>query len=158
MEIKYMLRDDSAAVITEITNPPEILEIPSVLDGHRVAELSADFIPFGSKSKARQIHLPDTIEKIGVHAFRDMRWLKVLTLPESLTEIADFGIYTCPDLTRLYIPSSVKTFGRCAFGFMYEHGRAYKLNYFTLLCKADAPAKSFALENGLQFEIIDESV
>jgi len=158
MEIEYIIKEDGSAAITKIPEPESILQIPQVLDGHRVTELCEDFIPFGVKSRVRQVHLPESVEKIGSRAFRDMRWLKELTLPDSLVEIDRFGIYTCPDLTELYIPSSVKTFGACAFGYMYEHGRAYKLNYFTLLCEEDSPAKKFAEENGLRFQISAKGV
>lgn len=153
MNIEYRLKDDGTAAVTKIAKPEALVEIPAEIDGHTVTELDSDFIPFGVKTTVREIILPETIRKIGTRAFNDMRYLKKLNLPESLTEIDDFGIFTCPDLVELFIPESVTAFGQRAFGYMYEHGRAYKLNYFTLLCIKGSPAHKFAEENQIKFQL-----
>ena len=152
MKINYEIKEDNTVIITGLPEPEAIMVLPESLENRPVTEIGEDFIPLGVKSIAREIVLPATVKKIGVRAFNDLRYLKKLTLPEGLLEIADFGIFTCPDLTHLWIPSSVKTFGAHAFGYMYEHGRAYKLNYFTLHCSPGSAAAQFADENGICFE------
>lgn len=154
MEINYEVKDDGTARITEIPKPEATVEIPAEIDGYRITEVGENFVPFGTKTKVREIILPDTVTKINARAFNDMRYLRKLHLPESIKEIDEFGIFTCPDLVELFIPQSVTTFGKYAFGYMYEHGRAYKLNYFTLLCKEGSDAHRFALEHNIDVKTI----
>lgn len=154
MNLDYIIREDGSAVITKISEPCAVMELPASIDGHPVVEVGTDIIPMGKKSIAREIRLPNTLIRIAPHAFNDLRYLKKLDIPQGLREISDFGIFTCPDLTELYIPSSVVDFGQCAFGYMYEHARAYKLNYFTLVCEKDSAAQKFAEENGIEYRNI----
>lgn len=152
MEIQYVLKEDRTLAITRISQPEPVIRIPASIDGRPVTALGSDIIPPGVKTRVREIYLPDTLCSIGSRALNDLRYLSRLVLPSGLAEIGDFGIFTCPDLTELYVPASVQTFGRCAFGYMYEHGRAYRLNYFTLLCEQDSPARRFAEENQLAWK------
>lgn len=149
MEIQYIIKEDDTLAVTLIPQPDPVIHIPAEIDGRPVTSLGSDIIPLGVKTRVRELYLPDTLCSIGSRALNDLRYLSKLVLPEGLAEIGDFGIFTCPDLTELYIPASVHAFGRCAFGYMYEHGRAYRLNYFTLLCEPDSPARRFAEENQL---------
>lgn len=155
MQFEYMQKDNHTAVLTAIPQPEATISLPTQIGDFTITEIGTDVIPLGVKSIAREIILPDTITVIGRRAFNDLRYLKRLIIPTSVTRIEEFGIYTCPDLTELYIPSSVTEFGRCAFGYMYEHGRAYKLNYFTLLCDAGSAAEAFAKENDIDYRIIE---
>ncbi len=152
MKINYQIKSDNTVIITGIPEPEAVMILPELLDDCPVTEIGSDVIPLGVKSVAREIVLPPTIKKIGSRAFNDLRYLKKLSLPEGLLEISDFGIFTCPDLTHLWIPTSVKIFGNYAFGYMYEHGRAYRLNYFTLHCSKGSAAEKFAMENRIIYE------
>ena len=154
MQLEYDIWDDKTAVITRIPQPEAVIVLPSFVEGCPVTEIGTDVISLGKKSIAREIVLPETLIKISERAFTDLRYLKKLSLPAGLKEIADFGIFTCPDLTELYIPASVVTFGQCAFGYMYEHARAYKLNYFTLLCEKDSQAEKYAKEQKIVYRNI----
>lgn len=154
MKFEYQMQPQSRAILTSIPDPEPVIHIPDTLDSFPVTEIGSDIIPMGVKSIACEIILPDTVTRIGARAFHDLRYLKRLTIPESVQSIGDFGIFTCPDLTELYIPGSVTAFGDYAFGYMYEHGRAYRLNYFTLLCKEDSAAYHFAVQNKIKFRII----
>lgn len=153
IEFEYQCKEDGSLKLTAIPKPEPVIEIPPAIDGHQITEIGTDFIPFGVKSIVREIILPDTVKVIDTKAFHDLRYLKKLVLPESLETIRDFGIFTCPDLTELYIPASVTNFGNYAFGYMYEHGRAYKMHYFTLLCRENSGAMKFAAENKIDFEV-----
>ncbi len=153
MKLEYMIKDGSA-VITRIPEPETVMTLPSVIEGCPVTEIGTDVISLGKKSIAREIILPETLIRISERAFSDLRYLKKLFIPDGVKEIADFGIFTCPDLTELYIPASVVTFGQCAFGYMYEHARAYKLNYFTLLCEKDSQAEKYAKEQAIVYRNI----
>lgn len=154
MKFEYRINPQGCAALTSIPNPESVIHIPDTLGSCPVAEIGSDIIPMGVKSVAREIILPDTVTRIGVRAFNDLRYLKKLMIPEGVQSIENFGIFTCPDLTELYIPESVTTFGDYAFGYMYEHGRAYRLNYFTLLCAEDSAAYHFAVQNKIKFRIV----
>lgn len=154
MKLEYVIREDATAVITGIPEPEAVMVLPSSIENCLVTEIGTDVISLGKKSIAREIILPETVVKISERAFNDLRYLKKLAIPKSVREIADFGIFTCPDLRELLIPSSVTDFGRCAFGYMYEHARAYKLNYFTLLCEKGSPAEKYAEENEIVYRNI----
>lgn len=154
MKFEYLISESGCASLLSIPEPRAEILIPDTLGGCPVTEIGSDVIPMGVKSIAREIIVPDTVTRIGARAFNDLRYLKKLQLPDSLKEIAEFGIFTCPDLTELFIPSSVTSFGDCAFGFMYEHGRSYRLNYFTLLCEEGSAAHAFAEEHNIDFRIV----
>lgn len=150
MKLDYLIREDGTAVITGIPEPEAVMTLPASIEGCPVAEIGTDIISLGKKSIAREITLPETVGKIAEKAFCDLRYLKKLSIPDSVREISDFAIFTCPDLVELHIPSSVTIIGQYAFGYMYEHARAYKLNYFTLLCEKGSAAEKFAIDNGIK--------
>ncbi len=150
----YKKKEEGTAVITKIEKPESKMVIPAYLDGCAVTEIGSDIIPAGVKSVPREIELPPSLIKIGSYAFQDLRYLKKLILPEGLLRIDDFGIFTCPDLLELYVPASVSKLGRYAFGYMYEHARAYRLNYFTLICPENSAAHHFAEAAELNFKLI----
>lgn len=151
MTFDYTMNEDNTITLTEILAPQAVIEIPSMVDGYVVNRLGNNMVKPGQKSIPREILLPSTLETIESYAFNDMRYLKRLILPNRLREISDFGIFTCPDLTELYVPSSVVTLGSYAFGYMYEHARTYKLNYFTLLCEKGSATEKFAVDNGIEY-------
>ena len=147
-------RFDGTAVLTCIDNPQPVMELPSHIENRPITAIGSDIVPLGVKSVPREIILPASVTSIGHGAFQDLRYLKKLVLPEGLLQIGDFAIYTCPDLQELYIPPSVERLGRYAVGYMYEHARAYRLNYFTLLCKQNSAAHHFAEENQLTYRLV----
>ncbi|MGF6374991.1 hypothetical protein M2140_000025 [Clostridiales Family XIII bacterium PM5-7] len=152
MKFEYQINQDGSATLTRILDPEPFIELPAAIDGHALRCLGDNIVKLGEKSIPREIILPSTVEVIMPYCFNDMRYLKKLVLPDSLQEIGNFGIFTCPDLTVLSIPSSVCTFGTCAFGYMYEHARAYRLNYFTLLCEEHSAAEAYAIKHRIQYQ------
>ena len=154
MKFHHMTKCDGTVILTHITEPDPLIRIPPFIDDRPVTEIGTDLIQLGVRTIPREIILPHTLKKIQRKAFYDLRYLKALYLPTGLQEIDDFGIFTCPDLTTLTVPSSVKILGTCAVGYMYEHGRAYRLNYFTLLCEKNSSAQLFAEENDLNYQLL----
>lgn len=152
MNFEFIVKEDNTATITKVIEPEAFIIIPSILEGHVVNEIGEDIIPMGSKTTVQNIILPQTIEKIGIKAFNDLRYLKTLILNEGLKEIGNYGIYTVPDLAEIYIPESVTTFGTCAVGYFYEHGRSYKHRYFTLVCDKDSAAENYCKENEINYK------
>lgn len=66
----------------------------------------------------------------------------------------EYAIYTCPNLTELFIPFAVKEIGKFAFGYTYEHTRNYRLNYFSLKCEQNPVAEQFPIQNHITYELI----
>jgi hypothetical protein len=143
MKYKYEIVDADAAMITEVTEPQEEIVFPGVIDGHNVVAIGSDVIP-EDKSKVLRIKLPGSVRALHDEAFLDLHYLKSLELNEGLMVLGDRAIYTCPDLLELYVPASVKVMGDHSVGFMYEHGRSYRLRYFVMVCQADTAASRFA--------------
>lgn len=152
MKFEFKVKEDGTAVLTNIADPEPFIIIPAELEGHVVNEIGTDVIPKGYKTTVQNIILPQTIEKIGPHAFETLHYLKTLILNEGLKEIGEYGIYTCPDLAEIYIPESVTEFGKCAVGFYYEHGRSYRHRYFTLVCDKDSAAEKYSAENEINYK------
>ena len=152
MNFEFKVKEDGTAVLTKIAEPEPFIIIPAMLEGHVVNEIGTDVIPMGVKTTVQNIILPQTIEKIGPHAFETLHYLKTLILNEGLKEIGDYGIYTCPDLAEIYIPETVKELGECAVGYYYEHGRSYKHRYFTLVCDEGSAAEKYCKENEITYK------
>ena len=67
------------------------------------------------------IVIPKTIEgcpvtEIATDAFRGDKYLKSITIPNSVTSIGEYAFSTCPKLESIVIPNSVNTVGSAAFG------------------------------------------
>lgn len=152
MNFEFIVKEDGTATVTRITDPEAFIIIPAELEGHVVNEIGTDIIPKGFKTRVQNVILPQTIEKIGPHAFDALHYLKTLILNEGLKEIGECGIYTCPDLSEIYIPESVTAFGKCAVGFYYEHGRSYRHRYFTLVCDEGSAAEEYCKENDISYK------
>lgn len=69
--------------------------------------------------------IPNTVTKIGNHAFRGLRSLYTLEIPKSVTEIGDCAFFDC-GLLSLTIPNSVTKIGDDAFR------RSYGLRSITI--------------------------
>ena len=72
---------------------------------------------FNDCTNLRDIHLPDSLKKIGGWAFSGCSSLKRITLPDELLEIESYAFYNCQDLQNVYISDSSKIskVGICAF-------------------------------------------
>jgi len=132
-----------SAVITGISAPPEVLELPMFVD---TANDSLIFAAIGEKAfmgltEIKSVILPETITKIGDSAFAGCLALESITLPDSVTEMgvkvfvsctqlrtADLGgkdsklkaipencFSSCTNLTEVKIPDGVIGIGREAF-------------------------------------------
>ena len=61
------------------------------------------------------VSVPDTVTRIGSHAFDSCESIAGITLSNSVTQIGDYAFYFCSGLTSLTVPGSVKTVGFNAF-------------------------------------------
>lgn len=67
-----------------------------------------------NKKLELDIILPDTVTKIGSHAFQNIK-LRSITLPDSIEEIGAYAFDQCDQIKEIIMPDSIKTIGVNAF-------------------------------------------
>ncbi len=75
---------DNTATITGFSGEPVFIDIPETIDGCRVTEIRDN--AFYECSTLRNVKIPETVEKIGHHAFYACA-LENIVIPDSVTEI-----------------------------------------------------------------------
>ena len=76
-----------------------------------IIETKTNILRYGCKST----NIPESVTKIGGHAFAGCASLESVTIPEAVTEIGDFAFCDCRLLESITIPKSVKKIGNSAF-------------------------------------------
>lgn len=153
MDIQYEKLNDQYIRITKFSKPEKKLIIPNEIDDFTVTEIGKDIFITKEKSIIEEICLPETIECLNEYAFYDLKYLKKINIPSTMKKLSSFSIFTCPDLASLYIPTTVQILEDYSVGFMYEHGRAYKQNYFTFICEENSIALEYATKYNLNVKI-----
>ena len=62
-----------------------------------------------------ELVIPDGVNEIKKHAFRDFDSLTSVVIPDSVTSIGNYAFYNCTSLTSVTIPDSVTSIGTSAF-------------------------------------------
>ncbi|UTY39690.1 leucine-rich repeat domain-containing protein [Allocoprobacillus halotolerans] len=112
--IDGVLYDDDTAI--EIREEQQNIVIPEgikyINEGFRIY----DTVQYTSIIES--ITLPDSLESIGKHAFRDCKALKEIVIPENVTEIGNGAFLSCTSLERAEIKGNVTelnaTFSGCS--------------------------------------------
>lgn len=76
-----------------------------------IIETKTNILRYGSKST----NIPQSVTKIGGHAFCGCTSLESVTIPMTVTEIGDFAFCDCRLLESIAIPKSVLKIGNSAF-------------------------------------------
>ena len=92
-------KDDQGS-ITDIVLPKYLVEIGE--DAFRGSDIAS-------------VEMPNTMKRLGVHAFADCKNLKNVTLSSSLTLIPMGAFSGCEALEELQVPASVKKIADLAF-------------------------------------------
>lgn len=90
-----------------------VLEITDVSEMEEFSAGSAPWYDYSIYITA--VHLPDTLTKIGAHAFEDLQHLKSAAVPEGVTSIGEYAFAGCYNMTSLTLPDSVTKIGSYAF-------------------------------------------
>lgn len=85
------------------------------IDGNLYTKDGKCLLRYGEKKREAAFTVPDTVTRIGHHAFRGNYWLGELTLPESVTRIDGYAFYSCDSLERISIPDTIERIGYGAF-------------------------------------------
>ena len=76
-----------------------------------IIETKTNILCYGCKSTI----IPESVTKIGRHAFAGCSLLESVTIPEAVTEIEDYAFCYCRLLESITIPKSVTKIGNSAF-------------------------------------------
>ena len=162
-EIKIAVFIDCTA-LTDITLPSGITSIGANA--------------FRSCSSLENINFPDGLESINEYAFQNCKKLVSISLPDSVTSIGNMAFcncdsltdvklsaninsinksnfYKCTSLKELEVPASLKTIGGNTFTSNYRSSDENKEPSFTLKCYNGSAAEKHALENAVNFKVID---
>ena len=96
------------------------LVIPAKIDEYTIAGFENNAFKYDDASKAQtltSITLPDTIEEIGVKAFRDCTQLSSIDLSActKLTQLGADAFYNCTSLASVTLPENLTSIGNFAF-------------------------------------------
>ena len=88
-------------------------EVTKVVIGGGVTEIGES--AFKYQQKLTTVQLANTVTKIGEDAFYNCQALTTINLPGSLTEISAYAFYNCKALTTVNLPGSLTKIGARAF-------------------------------------------
>lgn len=103
----------------------------------------------------KQIDWSESLKYIGNEAFRDCDSLIDIVLPEFLEKINGYAFYDCDSLKSVTVPERVSFLGECSIGFSEHNFENKKKMIFTLNCRADSAAYDYAVQNDINYSIID---
>lgn len=133
---------DSAKKVTFGENVEIIGEC--VFDSHNGSQITE--IVFGNKLK-----------KIGRSAFSGLNMLTEITIPESVEEIGMDAFFACDSLSDVTVLSRNAVFGFECLGYTYSFPDGESTD-ITIHGYKGSTAEAYALENGFDFIVLDESV
>ena len=96
---------------------PDVLEIPSSIDGVDVVSIGEDFI-YNRFGAVKKVILPSTIKNIGEAAFCSCQYLESINIPDSVENISPMAFTDCQSL------KNIDASGR----YTYKNGVLYKDN------------------------------
>ena len=105
----------------------------------------------------QKVTIPSNVTSIGNRAFSSCASLSCVIIHDGVKSIGDVAFYSCENLMSVTLPSSVETIGFEAFGYV-SGGNNLKINGFTIKCADGSAAMDYAVENGLEYILLDSEV
>lgn len=91
----------------------ETLSIPSTFDGKDVVKIETDFIK--NKSKVKTLTIPNTVTEIAEKAFYECTALETINMSTGVVNIGKEAFKGCSKFTSITLPDTLKTIGEKAF-------------------------------------------
>lgn len=101
---------------------------------------------FASCISLSKITIPSTVKTIGSSAFYNCDSLVEINIPEGTTIIKELAFWECDMLSKVYLPKSITSIGVEAFK---------QTDYLVLYVWENSYAKTYAMQNGLHYELLD---
>ncbi len=128
-DYKYNVLDDGTVEICVYIGSDEEVIIPATLNGKKVTALAdSAFSDINSDNQSKSLNgikkivVPDSVTKVGMYAFANLRNLKEITFPDTITEIPSldennsWGAFEgCTSLEKVKLPKNLKKIGNKAF-------------------------------------------
>ena len=87
---------DGAVEIYEYCGEDTTVNIPSTIEGYPVVTIGDSAFYYNTNIKG--VIIPDSVKRIGVHAFAGCIELSSVTFGEGVTTIEDYAFYNCASL------------------------------------------------------------
>ena len=104
---------DGEAVITEYTGSSDVVEVPSEIEGAPVTKIGT--YAFEAQYDITSVTLPESITLIAEGAFMDCSSLESINIPEAVGGIDRGAFVACTSLTEITIPANVQYIREEAF-------------------------------------------
>ena len=91
---------------------PEVMEVPSAVDGKTVTEIESLFI---SEENVKKVILPSTLKSIGSEAFRGSASIEEVEINSIIEFINAKAFYECSGVRSLTFPDGLKKIGETGF-------------------------------------------
>ncbi len=104
---EYSLDDANRATITSYKGNVSALSIPKTLDGYTVVGIGSSV--FQNNKQLRVVVVPDSVTEIGSSAFSKCVNLSQVILSKGLVTLGASAFYNCDSLTAIEIPKSLKS-------------------------------------------------
>lgn len=89
----------------ETDNVPEVIEVPSEVDGKTVTEIERLFL---SEDEVKKVVLPSTLTSIGIESFLRSESIEEIEINSPIEYIHGKGFYSCYNLKKLSFPEGLK--------------------------------------------------
>ncbi len=106
---EYSLDDANRATITSYKGNVSALSIPKTLDGYTVVKI--DSYVFQNNKQLRVVVVPDSVTEIGYQAFYNCTNLSQVTLSKNMKTMGTRAFGNCTSLTAIEIPKSLTDSG-----------------------------------------------
>lgn len=109
---KYSYNSDGL-VIDKYTGDDRIIEVPEIIDGHKVIEIGKRC--FYNCKKLKAINVSSPIKSIENDTFNGCEKLESVFIPKSVLLLADRSFYGCTNLKNIVLPNGVQEIGYACF-------------------------------------------
>lgn len=112
-DYKYTFNDDNTVRITAYTGTDKNVVVPSQIEGVKVTKIA--FSAFKENKTLESITIPDSVTDIANNAFCKCIDLKSVKLGKNVRSIGAYAFDSCTGLTEIVIPDSVTALDTGAF-------------------------------------------
>jgi hypothetical protein len=111
-EYEYSENQDGTVTITKYLSKNSIVNIPSSIEGKRVAKIGEKSFMY---TNIENVVIPNTVTSIDSWAFLNCNYITSINIPESVQVIGDYAFASCFGLQSVTISPEIQKIGENAF-------------------------------------------